>query len=123
MARIYDNIETKFADGLNDILTNAGVKRADFCVGYFNLRWWKLVTNQINQLQGEDIYEDDEKHHRICRLLIGMHRPPEDLVRARSYPNFYIELIFLSSKMGKSLRENAVYYDINSVTQVNDKLI
>jgi|WetSurMetagenome_2_1015567.scaffolds.fasta_scaffold02960_2 superfamily II DNA or RNA helicase len=82
MARIYDNIETKFADGLNDILTNAGVKRADFCVGYFNLRGWKLVTNQINQLQGEDIYEDDEKHHRICRLLIGMHRPPEDLVRA-----------------------------------------
>ena len=36
MARIYDNIETKFAEGLQGIITNAGVKRVDFCVGYFN---------------------------------------------------------------------------------------
>ena len=32
MARIYDNIETKFAEGLQGIITNAGVKRVDFCV-------------------------------------------------------------------------------------------
>ena len=38
MARIYDNIETKFAEGLQGIITNVGVKRVDFCVGYFNLR-------------------------------------------------------------------------------------
>ena len=36
MALIYDNIETKFAEGLQGIITNAGVKRVDFCVGYFN---------------------------------------------------------------------------------------
>ncbi len=40
MARIYDNIETKFAEGLQGIITNVGVKRVDFCVGYFNLRGW-----------------------------------------------------------------------------------
>jgi hypothetical protein len=30
MARIYDNIEIKFEDGLNDIISNVGVKRVDF---------------------------------------------------------------------------------------------
>ena len=29
MARIYDNIETKFAEGLQGIITNVGVKRVD----------------------------------------------------------------------------------------------
>lgn len=38
MARIYDNIETKFAEGLQGIITNVDVKCVDFCVGYFNLR-------------------------------------------------------------------------------------
>lgn len=32
MARIYDNIETKFTEGLQGIITNVGVKRVDFCV-------------------------------------------------------------------------------------------
>lgn len=30
MARIYDNIEIKFEQGLNDIIINTGVKRVDF---------------------------------------------------------------------------------------------
>ena len=38
MSKIFDNIETKFEEGLHAILTNVGVERADFCVGYFNLR-------------------------------------------------------------------------------------
>ena len=38
MARIYDNIETKFAEGLQGIITNVGVKRVDFCVGYTTSR-------------------------------------------------------------------------------------
>ena len=37
MSKIFDNIETKFEEGLHAILTNV-VERADFCVGYFNLR-------------------------------------------------------------------------------------
>ncbi len=48
MARIYDNIETKFTQGLQGIITNAGVKRVDFCVGYFNLRGWEKIWIRIN---------------------------------------------------------------------------
>lgn len=29
MARIYDNLETKFTDGLQGIISNVGVKRVD----------------------------------------------------------------------------------------------
>lgn len=43
MARIYDNIELKFNDGLNNAINSAGVKRVDFRVGYFNLRGWTMV--------------------------------------------------------------------------------
>ena len=43
MARIYDNIEHKFTDGLLAIITNQGVKRLDFCVGYFNQSWKSLL--------------------------------------------------------------------------------
>lgn len=43
MARIYDNIELKFNDGLNNAINSPGVKRVDFCVGYFNLRGWNMA--------------------------------------------------------------------------------
>ena len=38
MSRIFDNITVKFEDGPRAILSNPGVQRADFCVGYFILR-------------------------------------------------------------------------------------
>lgn len=81
MARIYDNIESKFAEGLQGIITNTGVKRVDFCVGYFNLRGWNIVVDQIDSLTGDYIYENDERVFRKCRLLIGMHRPAEEIIR------------------------------------------
>ena len=75
MARIYDNIETMFTPGLQGIISNVGVKRVDFCVGYFNLRGWKVIVNEIDNLQGDWIYEkkngNDERVLRTCRLLIG----------------------------------------------------
>jgi superfamily II DNA or RNA helicase len=81
MARIYDNIETKFTQGLQDIITNLGVKRVDFCVGYFNLRGWQLVVNQIDNIPGDYVYEGNQQMFRCCRLLIGMHQPDQELVR------------------------------------------
>ena len=81
MAQIYDNIEVKFTEGLKGIISSLGVKRVDFCVGYFNLRGWNLVVDQVEQLPGDAIYENDERVFRTCRLLIGMHRPPEELIR------------------------------------------
>ena len=81
MARIFDNADEKFEEGLHAILTNAGVERADFCTGYFNLRGWKKVAADVEDLPGGEVFEMDGKGgessvRRICRLLVGMHRPP-----------------------------------------------
>ena len=63
MARIYDNIESKFVNGLQDLITDVGIKRVDFCVGYFNLRGWNLVVNQIDQIPGDYVYEQDRQEY------------------------------------------------------------
>lgn len=81
MAQIYDNFQLKFTEGLRGIITNVGVVRTDFCVGYFNLRGWNLIVDEVDKLPGEFIYENDKRIHRTCRLLIGMHRPDEELIR------------------------------------------
>lgn len=85
MARIIDNIELKFEDGLRDLLTATGVKRADFCVGYFNLRGWNLVAKDVNNLCGDYVYEEEynENQLRTCRLLIGMVQTPQEILRLR----------------------------------------
>lgn len=87
MARIYDNIDTHFLDGLKEIVSNQGVKRVDFCVGYFNLRGWNMIMDQVEKLPSDMVDEKDDRDHyvskqRYCRLLIGMHRPDEELIRA-----------------------------------------
>ena len=71
MPKIYDNIENQLHKGL--ITTLQSSYRADFCVGYFNLRGWKLVQNYIDHFTGND---------QCCRLLVGMQRSDdEDLLR------------------------------------------
>ena len=82
MSRIYDNIGLKFGEGLQGILKNAGVKRADFCVGNFNLCGWRLIYDVIDKLPGDYLYEGDDRVFCTCHLLIGMHRPPEELIQA-----------------------------------------
>ena len=81
MARIYDNIEIKFEQALRDIIESPSVKRVDFCVGYFNLRGWKLIVEQVNNLPGDYVDENGDNIFRTCRLLIGMHRHHEDYIR------------------------------------------
>lgn len=73
-------INKSFTQGLREIITNLGVKRVDFCVGYFNLRGWSLVENEIDMLQGDIVYEDDVPVNRTCRLLVGMQQPNEELI-------------------------------------------
>ena len=68
MARIYDNIEISFTEGLKGIISNNGVKRVDFCVGYFNLRGWKTIVNEIDKLPGDFVSEKDERISRTWRF-------------------------------------------------------
>ena len=81
MSRIYDNIDLKFADGLRQLVSNAGVCRVDFCVGYFNLRGWGSIADLVDNLPGGEVYEKDSPVNRICRLLVGMQRTPEELIQ------------------------------------------
>ncbi|MBL8133212.1 MAG: NgoFVII family restriction endonuclease [Anaerolineae bacterium] len=87
MPRIFDNISDQLQTALIQTLDTA--QRADFCVGYFNLRGWRLLQPPIEDWQGDET-------HRV-RLLIGMHRTPQEEIR---------ELFSLSGK-GDGLIDNA----------------
>jgi len=79
MPKIYDNIENHLTKGLNETLDVSS--RADFCVGYFNLRGWKEVVDKIDNLPGDKVVEGDDENHYICRLLVGMQKKPIELIR------------------------------------------
>lgn len=72
MPRIFDNIEQELLPALQQTLEITD--HADFCVGYFNLRGWKRLDRFVERWSG------GEGH--CCRLLIGMHRPPAEELRA-----------------------------------------
>ena len=72
MPRIFDNLEpaSSLLPALQQTLGLSS--RADFCVGYFNLRGWSGLAPFV-----ED-WGDDEGP---CRVLIGMQRLPHDDLR------------------------------------------
>ena len=71
MARVFDNIELELLTALRATL--AVSTRADFCVGYLNLRGWQAIDDLIQPWAVEA--------GQVCRVLVGMQRPPQDEIR------------------------------------------
>ena len=84
MPRIFDNLtgETRLLPALGEAL--AAGERADFCVGYFNLRGWKTLAPHVAHFAGPGESEDSQDGG-ACRVLVGMHRPPRELADALAH--------------------------------------
>lgn len=74
MPRIFDNIDQQLLPSLKTTLSVS--HRSDFCVGYFNLRGWRQLDEQIESWAGGE--------GECCRLLVGMQTLPQQEI-AESY--------------------------------------
>ena len=72
MPKILDNIDLRLLDDLRQSMQSA--ERGDFCVGYFNLRGWKLLDDLVDGWSGQE--------QSRARLLVGMQELPEGELRS-----------------------------------------
>lgn len=71
MSRIFDNIDNDLLSALRATMQVS--KRSDFCVGYLNLRGWQAIDDLIAPW--------DPAAGQVCRVLVGMQRPPHEEIR------------------------------------------
>lgn len=101
MPRIFDNIDQSLLPAILETLGMA--VRADFCVGYFNLRGWRKIDELIDRWSGGTGH--------CCRLLVGMQRLPEEELRAAlsvlksEHPIDNQTAIHLKRKLAEDFRE------------------
>ena len=109
MPRIFDNIEKQLLAALRETLnvSDRVSDRADFCVGYFNLRGWKQLDSHIEKWAGGK--------DNCCRLLVGMQRlPQEELISALSLVKADKEIdqqtaLRIKKKLAEEFREQLTY--------------
>ncbi len=70
LPNVIDNIDAELLPALRETLALA--RRADFCVGYFNLRGWRSIDDLVERWQGGE---------ERCRLLVGMEPSPDEALR------------------------------------------
>ena len=73
MPQVLDNINASVLSALRQTMEVA--HRADFCIGYFNLRGWKLIDDLVEQWKGGK--------GECCRLLVGMEPQPHEILKAK----------------------------------------
>lgn len=73
LSRIVDNGVVTLAVALNEVLPHSVA--FDACVGYFNLRGWRLLRDSIGQMQEAD------GSRPAVRLLVGMAMSADDALR------------------------------------------
>jgi len=79
MPQIFDNIaeDSQLVTALQQTVRVS--QRADFCVGYFNLRGWRAIADDIDAWAGGDGADGAAAR---CRVLVGMQGRPEDELRS-----------------------------------------
>jgi superfamily II DNA or RNA helicase len=105
MPRIFDNIDQQLLPALRQAVDLSD--RADFCVGYFNLRGWKQIACNVERWPGGE--------GNCCRLLIGMQRLPQDELRdalSLVHPSNGVDLqtcARLKKRMADDFRDQLTY--------------
>lgn len=94
MPRIFDNIHQHLLPALRQTIQVS--YRADFCVGYFNLRGWKNIQDQIDHWTGGE--------NSCCRLLVGMQKLPQE--ELRELMNLSQEELEISNEAADRIRKH-----------------
>jgi superfamily II DNA or RNA helicase len=103
MPTIYDNINYKLIDGIKAHLK--GAVRADYCVGYFNIRGWNMLAPQIDMLPGAPVDENGETVTRVGRILVGMQKAPIDELRDEFRTDLVIDHAYSKRQINELARD------------------
>jgi hypothetical protein len=71
MSRIFDNIDQDLLTALRGMMQLSN--RAAFCVRYLNPCGWQAIDDLIESWNPD--------HGQVCRVLVGMQRPPHEEIR------------------------------------------